>query len=223
MAEGPGYRNSRGQELVPVSRHESLFGPFETPSSEPSQQDNDLVRQNPGDKPIVTPDTHEPVQQQPHKRMRAASPSSIEEDAQDSEDEYPAHPRQAQSNMGRPRKTGDDKKGRETAQMKTPEVDDTPAVGPSTVDACVEKVIGIFPHISRKFVRGLCVSHDPGEPHEGGGLGFVQHIIDTILEESSYPKEEKASKRKRHGDEEDSDGQWVDEGTANNSLYATLA
>lgn len=221
-----GYGNSGDHNFVSDPRRESLFGSLNNPPLKQSQQDNDMGRGNSQERPIVIPDLYESIQQPPQKRRRAAPPNLITGDAPDSETDYPAHPRHTtQSSIGQLREAENDNEHREATQMKTPKVSDTAAVGSNGAALCVEKIIGIFPNISRRFVENLYISRraGAGELHGMGELEFVQRIVDSILSKPSYPKEEKASKRRRQDGDEDVNGQWVDEGATHGRFYAPEA
>lgn len=79
-----------------------------------------------------------------------------------------------------------------------------------TVDACLQRVLEIFPDISHDYVYSLYNEFDQGGDYETlPGPARLDNIIEQLVSATSYPKQEKGKKRKREDSTEaDPFQQW---------------
>ncbi|RMJ27552.1 Ring finger protein [Aspergillus sp. HF37] len=92
-----------------------------------------------------------------------------------------------------------------------------------SVEACLSKVLELFPDICHKFVGELCASQNAGELYRHGDLSYVESVIEDILSKPSYPKEKKGSKRRRPVEESSDDTDLEDDAAQGDASYTPTA
>jgi hypothetical protein len=108
-------------------------------------------------------------------------------------------------------------------QMQAPAATDNDELHSQSVEACLSKVLELFPDICHKFVGELCVSQNAGELYRHGDLSYVESVIEDILSKSSYPKEKKGSKRRRPVEESSDDPDLEDDAAHDDACYIPTA
>ncbi|KAE8140637.1 hypothetical protein BDV38DRAFT_240056 [Aspergillus pseudotamarii] len=88
---------------------------------------------------------------------------------------------------------------------------DGPTPAPTTDAALLPQILEIFPDISHQYVEELIARHKDTMSADGGNTPFIafglflvkETIIEEILENPSYPKQEKLKRKTKEGDEDD--------------------
>lgn len=92
-----------------------------------------------------------------------------------------------------------------------------PAVDSSNDDACLTKILELFPDISHQYVNDLCAFYKTHalSHQQGGDSNFIEPIIEDILTKLPYPKQ-KDAKRKRAAEDEEDSQDWKETSEQNN-------
>lgn len=105
-----------------------------------------------------------------------------------------------------PNPTANGTRGAPIYLVDTP--DEPPELGPDTysIDVCYSKALDLFPKISRDYVGRLCKQYNGPARFQQNDLGYIDEVINDILNSPSYPKAKQERKRMWEEDEDDDEG-----------------